>query len=140
MPPLSNFFLIPDLFSTLLGQNANEVEKAKETIKDLRLAVQAAKEKQKDAQDDCKKLERDMDEFKNNKDGKIEQLKVCSFLCLPHPTASELRLFFQASISKQKSALQKHSVIVKTQHKELQTATLELGMCVDSFVFFLGGG
>ena len=55
------------------------MEKAKETIKDLRLAVQAAKEKQKDAQDDCKKLERDMDEFKNNKDGKIEQLKVRLF-------------------------------------------------------------
>ena len=52
------------------------MEKAKETIKDLRLAVQAAKEKQKDAQNDCKKLERDMDEFKNNKDGKIEELKV----------------------------------------------------------------
>ncbi|KAF8803977.1 condensin complex subunit SMC2 [Phlegmacium glaucopus] len=86
--------------------NASEVEKAKATIEDLRLAVKAAKEKQKDAQDDCKKLERDMDEFKNNKDGKIEELK--------------------ASISKQKSALQKHSVIVKTQQKELQTATLEL--------------
>ena len=61
------------------------MEKAKETIKDLRLAVQAAKEKQKDAQDDCKKLERDMDEFKNNKDGKIEQLKVR--LSPPHPTS-----------------------------------------------------
>ena len=38
-------------------------------------------------------------------------------------------LHSQASISKQKSALQKHAVIVKTQQKELQTATLELGMC-----------
>ncbi|KIM44231.1 hypothetical protein M413DRAFT_377394 [Hebeloma cylindrosporum] len=47
-----------------------------------------------------------MDEFKNNKDGKIEELK--------------------ASIATQKSALQKHAVHVKTQQKELQTSTLEL--------------
>lgn len=33
----------------------------------------------------------------------------------------------QADISKQKAALQKHSVIVKTQQKEQQTAALELG-------------
>lgn len=30
-------------------------------------------------------------------------------------------------MSKQKAALQKHAVTVKTQQKELQTATLELG-------------
>ncbi|KAF8151802.1 condensin complex subunit SMC2 [Crassisporium funariophilum] len=86
--------------------NASEVEKVKSTIEELRNAVQTAKQKQKDAQDECKKLERDMDEFKNNKDGKIDELK--------------------ASILKQKSVLQKHAVTVKTQHKELQTATLEL--------------
>lgn len=51
-----------------------------------------------------------MAEFKNNKEGKIDELK--------------------ANISKQKGALQKHAVIVKTEQKELQTATLELGMFV----------
>ena len=56
-----------------------------------------------------------------------------------HLTTAELCLFFQASISKQKSALQKHSVIVKTQQKELQTATLELGVCGPFFFAFLGG-
>jgi structural maintenance of chromosome 2 len=60
------------------------------------------------AKEECKKLERDMAEFKNNKEGKTDELK--------------------ADISKQKSALQKHAVIVKTEQKELQTATLELGM------------
>ena len=38
--------------------------------------MQTAKDKQKEAQEECKKLERDMDEFKNNKEGKIEELKV----------------------------------------------------------------
>jgi hypothetical protein len=33
----------------------------------------------------------------------------------------------QAEISKQKAALQKQAVVVKTQHKEHQTAVLELG-------------
>lgn len=48
----------------------------KKTITDLELAVQAAKEKQKTAKEECKKLEKDMAEFKNNKDGKIDELKV----------------------------------------------------------------
>jgi hypothetical protein len=37
---------------------------------------------------------------------------------------------FQAGIAAQKSALQKHAVHVKTQQKELQTSTLELGTLV----------
>ena len=45
-------------------------------IADLDLAVQAAREKQKSAKEECKKLEKDMAEFKNNKEGKIDELKV----------------------------------------------------------------
>lgn len=33
----------------------------------------------------------------------------------------------QAEINKQKAVLQKQAVVVKTQHKEHQTAVLELG-------------
>ncbi|KAG5645320.1 hypothetical protein DXG03_006509 [Asterophora parasitica] len=92
------------------GSNASrigtQVEDLKKTIADLKAAVHAAKDKQKDAQEECKKLERDMVEFKNNKEGKTEELK--------------------ADIVKQKAALQRHAVIVKTQQKEVQTATLEL--------------
>jgi len=103
--------------------------------------VQNAKQKQKEAQEECKKLERDMDEFKNNKDGKIEELKVCASVPSDLPTFSltlsqrkincSLICFpLQASIASQKSALQKHAVHVKTQQKELQTSTLELGTLV----------
>ncbi|THG98165.1 hypothetical protein EW026_g3966 [Hermanssonia centrifuga] len=92
------------------GSNATriaaDVEGAKKTIEELKAAVQSAKEKQQIAKDECKKLEKDMKEFKNNKEGKIDELK--------------------ADVSKQKTALQKHAVVVKTQQKEVQTATLEL--------------
>jgi structural maintenance of chromosome 2 len=74
----------------------------------LHEATRACKQKQADAQAECKKLEKDMDDFKNNKEGKITEPK--------------------AQLSKQKSELQKQSVVVKTHQKELQTATLELGV------------
>ncbi|KIP05073.1 hypothetical protein PHLGIDRAFT_129125 [Phlebiopsis gigantea 11061_1 CR5-6] len=83
-----------------------DVESAKRNITNLRDAVETAKQNQKQAGDDIRKLERDMDEFKNNKDGKIEELKE--------------------DIRKQKAAQQKHAVGVKTQYKDFQTATLEL--------------
>jgi len=50
---------------------------SKQTIADLKAAVRTAKDKQNAAKEECKKLEKDMDEFKNNKDGKINELKVC---------------------------------------------------------------
>ncbi|KAF8581956.1 condensin complex subunit SMC2 [Ramaria rubella] len=92
------------------GSNAarigDEVAALKNSIEDLHEAMQTYKQKQADAKAECKKLEKDMDDFKNNKEGKIIELK--------------------AQISKQKADLQKHAVVVKTHQKELQTATLEL--------------
>ncbi|KAI0367877.1 condensin complex subunit SMC2 [Pilatotrama ljubarskyi] len=94
----------------LNGSNASrigqDVESAKEEIIKLRADIETAKEKQKAAKTEEKKLQKDMDDFKNNKEGKIDELK--------------------ADVAKQKAALQKHSVVVKTQHRELQTAMLEL--------------
>ncbi|KAF7325946.1 Structural maintenance of chromosomes protein [Mycena kentingensis (nom. inval.)] len=88
------------------AQLGAQVEKLKQTIVDLQAAIATAQEKNAASKAEIAKLERDMDEFKNNKDGKIDELK--------------------ADISKQKTALQKHAVIVKTQQKDQQTAALEL--------------
>ena len=40
--------------------------------------MDSAKEKQKSANADVKRLEKDMNDFKNNKEGKIDELKVCA--------------------------------------------------------------
>ena len=42
----------------------------------MRESIQVAKEKQATEKEKVKKLKKDMDEFKNNKEGKIEELKV----------------------------------------------------------------
>ena len=52
----------------------------KANIVELSEAVETSKQKQKEAKDEIKKLEKDMDEFKNNKEGKITELKACSLL------------------------------------------------------------
>ena len=96
---------------------------AKKAIEDLKEAVKISKEKQIAAQTEIKKLEKDMNEFKNNKEGKIEELRVrWSLLSIPSPSTG-----LQTHISKRKSAIQKHNVVMKTQQKEMQTVTLELG-------------
>ncbi len=53
-----------------------DVDEARKAIAELREAMESAKEKQKTANADVKRLEKDMNDFKNNKEGKIEELKV----------------------------------------------------------------
>lgn len=53
-----------------------EVEAARKTLAEAKETINAAKEKQKAAQADCKRLEKEMDDFKNNKDSKLKEIKV----------------------------------------------------------------
>jgi structural maintenance of chromosome 2 len=43
---------------------------------ELKAVVEAAMEKAKIASAECKRLEREMDDFKNNKDSKLKEIKV----------------------------------------------------------------
>jgi hypothetical protein len=64
-----------------------------------------------------------MAEFKNNKEGKTEELRVRDVL-LPSQIT---QVSVQEHISKQKIVLKKQTVDVKVVQKELQTATIERG-------------
>ncbi|KAJ3556856.1 hypothetical protein NM688_g1793 [Phlebia brevispora] len=91
---------------------ATDIDALKQNIQELQAAVQASLDKQKTAKEDIKKLEKDMAEFKNNKEGKIEQLK--------------------ADVHNKKTALQKHSTALKLKQKEAQASKLEFdGMTED---------
>ncbi len=68
--------------------------------------VALAKEKQKAASADVKRLEKEMDDFKNNQDSKLTEIK--------------------ADIANKKKELGKRTTQVKVRQKEVQTAELEI--------------
>lgn len=83
-----------------------EVEAAKKSIVELQEGMAAAKERQKTTVAEIKRLEKEMAEFENNKDSKIEELK--------------------AKVKSMKAAVQKQSVSVKSQQGEVRTIELEI--------------
>ncbi|ORX40472.1 P-loop containing nucleoside triphosphate hydrolase protein [Kockovaella imperatae] len=92
------------------GSNATkiitEVEAAKARLAELKEVINQAKEKQKVATADVKRLEKEMEDFKNNKDSKLNEMK--------------------AEIAKKKKDLGTKTAQIKTRQKEVQTAELEL--------------
>jgi structural maintenance of chromosome 2 len=69
--------------SQLTRQIIAEVEAARKTLAEAKEIINGAKEKQKTAMADCKRLEKEMDDFKNNKDSKLKEIKVS---CSTHHT------------------------------------------------------
>jgi structural maintenance of chromosome 2 len=82
-----------------------EVENMKTEVEELKESIIGAKKRQTEANADVKKIEKDMKDFDNNKDGKLIEL--------------------QKSLDQLRSTLAKSSANVKTLQKELQTAQLD---------------
>jgi len=51
----------------------------KDTIVELKQSIKDAAVRGEQAKQDVKRIEKDMNEFKNNKDSKLQQLQVLSF-------------------------------------------------------------
>ncbi len=66
-----------------MSQVEAEVKRLEEKTKELRDAIKTSKEQQASAKEECSKLEKDMREFKNNKEGKTEELKACIYIIYP---------------------------------------------------------
>lgn len=93
-----------------IGSNSSssiiqEIENMKEQIMRLKKDSEEAKKRHAEATADAKRIEKDMKDFDNNKDGKLVEL--------------------QASLDKLRSSLEKHRASVKTLQKELQNAQLD---------------
>ncbi|KAL4818944.1 RecF/RecN/SMC [Aspergillus spinulosporus] len=81
------------------------VEEMKANIEQLKQNISDAKVRQSEASKDIKRIEKDMNEFNNNKDSKLEEL--------------------QTTLNALKKSLSKNLTSVKNLHKELQASRLE---------------
>lgn len=93
-----------------IGSNSSssiiqEVENMKVTVDELKESIAEAKKRQAEASADVKRIEKDMKDFDNNKDGKLIEL--------------------QKTLDQLRSSLGKFSATVKTLQKELQGAQLD---------------
>jgi len=66
------------LIWALFLQIIAEVEGIKEKLIELNTVVSEAKNQQKAQEQECKRIQKEMDEFKNNKDSKLKEIKVLS--------------------------------------------------------------
>lgn len=93
-----------------IGSNSSssiiqEVENMKQTISQLQSDIQEAKKRHAEATADAKRIEKDMKDFDNNKDGKLIEL--------------------QTSLDKLRASLEKRRASVKDLQKELQNSQLD---------------
>jgi structural maintenance of chromosome 2 len=83
----------------------------KDTIVELKQTIKEAAARQDQAKQDAKRIEKDMNEFKNNKDSKLQQL--------------------QKQVDQLKAAVKKQDATIKAKHKEFQTLQLETGKSIN---------
>ncbi|KAI8451653.1 hypothetical protein BY996DRAFT_7280118 [Phakopsora pachyrhizi] len=84
----------------------SEVEGIKRMLNELNELIIDSKNKQKVVESECKRLQSEMDDFKNNRDSKLKEIK--------------------SDISKKKSDINKSSTTVKTMQRELQGIEMEI--------------
>ena len=97
----------PSADHALLSQVVEEVTSLKAQIEELKTILTTAQDARKASEAEAKRLEKEMDEFKNNRESKLEELKK--------------------DTAKKKTAFTKQSNDMKAVQKAAQTAVLELG-------------
>lgn len=84
----------------------SEVAEIKSTLAELNKTIATCKEKQKAADAECKRLQKEMDDFKNNRDSKLKEIK--------------------ADITKKKANVSKTASTVKAMQRDVQGIDAEL--------------
>ncbi|KAI7954759.1 hypothetical protein MJO28_005159 [Puccinia striiformis f. sp. tritici] len=84
----------------------SEVATIRNTLEELNALIANSKQKQNAAEAECKRLQKEMDDFKNNKDSKLKQIK--------------------ADISQKKANMSKTSSTVKAMQREVQGVEMEI--------------
>ncbi|KNZ45402.1 hypothetical protein VP01_815g5 [Puccinia sorghi] len=92
----------------------SEVASIKNTLAELNALIASSKQKQSAAEAECKRLQKEMDDFKNNKDSKLKQIKV-----MHHHIGL-------ADIVQKKSNMSKTSTTVKAMQREVQGVDMEI--------------
>ncbi|KAK4705538.1 structural maintenance of chromosome 2, partial [Phenoliferia sp. Uapishka_3] len=107
----------------------SEVDAIKANIVELTASIVESKQKERDASIECDRIQKEMDEFKNNRGAKLDQIKVRNSDSRPFVRDRRIdsaTLYPQAEITKKKAEITKQTAGVKTLQREVQTAELEL--------------
>ncbi|CAG8514249.1 5838_t:CDS:10 [Acaulospora colombiana] len=104
------------LLEEQINKNSNSqilhvIENIRAQIAEQENIIKTSKEKHRAAISDCKRIEREMNEFKNNRDSKLKDIE---------------RLGEQKSVSKGKSELAQNSQVVTNMQRQVQILQLEI--------------